>query len=194
MSTAARPSTSRMDQHGAALAALRDLCRPLKGGAAVEPMCVVVQPNEIPHPSDSLLVHHEHMTEVLQRHYGVPVDLHVLDYQLDGDFYTRKVKLTPAGSDEVAEWGIVRLDLRVMADPVRQEILARQAPLGDILVRHNVHRRIKPRWFMRFPGGGPLLTFFGDATKRPMYGRIGTIYCNEAPAIELLEIVTGAPV
>jgi hypothetical protein len=53
-----------------------------------------------------------------------------------------------------------------------------------------VLRRIKPRWFMRFPGGGPLLTFFGDTTGRPMYGRIGTIYCNEEPAIDLLEIVT----
>ena len=194
MSTAARPGTSPLDQHDAALAALRDLCRPLKGGAAVEPLCVVVQPNEIPHPSDSLLVHHEHMTEVLQRHCGRAVDLHVLDYRLEGNFYTRKVKLTPAGSDEVVEWGIARLDLRVMPDLVREEILARQAPLGDILVRHNVHRRIKPRWFMRFPGGGPLLSFFGDRGGEPVYGRIGTIYCDDSPAIELLEIVTSAPV
>jgi hypothetical protein len=190
VSTAARTSTHRIDPLEAALAALRELCRPLKGGDAVQPRCVVVQPNEIPHPSDALLVHHEHMTEVLQRHYGRAVDLHVLDERLDGDFYTRKVKLTPAGSDEAVEWGIARLDLRFMPDPARQEILARRAPLGDILVRHNVLRRIKPRWFMRFPGGGPLLTFFGDTTGRPMYGRIGTIYCNEEPAIDLLEIVT----
>jgi len=172
------------------MAMLRELCRPLQGGEAVEPACVVVQPNEIPHPTDELLVHHEHMTEVLQRRYGRPVALHVLDENLDGDHYTRKVRLTPAASDQVVEWGIVRLDLRYMSDAVRTEILAKRAPLGDILIRHDVHRRIKPRWFMRFPARGPMLTFFGDAGDRPLHGRIGTIYCDEKPAIQLLEIVT----
>jgi hypothetical protein len=196
VSPAARPTTpaaaaaAAADQDAAALIALRELCRPLTGGEAVEPKCVVVQPNEIPHPTDALLVHHEHMTEVLERRYGRPVELHVLDERLDGDIYTRKIKLIPAGGDTVVEWGIVRLGLRFMSDAVRGEILAKRSPLGEILIRHDVHRRIKPRWFMRFPARGPMLTFFGDAGDRPLYGRIGTIYCDEKPAIELLEIVT----
>jgi len=190
VSTAARPSTRHADSDADALAALRELCRPLKGGDAVEPNCVLVQPNEIPHPADALLVHHEHMTEVLERRYGGPVELHVLDERLDGDIYTRKIKLIPAGDAVVVEWGIVRLDLRFMSEAVRGEILAKRSPLGEILIRHDVHRRIKPRWFMRFPARGPMLTFFGDAGDRPLHGRIGTIYCDEKPAIELLEIVT----
>ena len=184
-------SPQHSGQDAAAIAMLRELCQPLKGGTGVHPQCVVVQPNEIPHPADALLVHHDHMTEVLQRHYGRPVDVHVLDERLDGNMYTRKVKLTPAGTTEpVVEWGIARLDLNFMPDAVRKEILAKRSPLGEILIRHDVHRRIKPRWFMRFPGRGPLLTFFGDPNAKPMYGRIGTIYCDEKPAIELLEIVT----
>ena len=194
MSTAAQPSTHRTDEHETALAALRDLCRPLKGGDAVQPKCVVVQPNEIPHPTDALLVHHEHMTEVLEKRYGRQLELHVLDEHLEGDVYTRKINLTPAGGGVVVEWGIVRLHLRFMPDAVREEILARQKPLGAILIAHDVHRRVKPRWFLRFPGGGPLLRFFGEPSAEPMYGRIGTIFCNDDPAIELLEIVTGAPV
>jgi hypothetical protein len=186
MSTA----TPTNEQDVAAIAMLRGLCRPLKGGADLRPSCVVVQPNEIPRPADELLVHHAHMTEVLQRRYGKPVDVHVLDEHGDGDVYTRKVCLTPKDSDEVVEWGIVRLDLRYMSDAVRTEILAKRSPLGEILIRHDVHRRIKPRWFMCFPAGGPMLTFFGDAGTKPLYGRIGTIYCDEQPAIELLEIVT----
>jgi hypothetical protein len=130
------------------------------------------------------------MTEVLRRHHGVPVDVHVLDESLVGDFYTRKVKLTPSGGGQVVEWGIVRLDLRFMPDAVRDEILAKREPLGAILIKHDVHRRIKPRWFMRFPARGPMLTFFGDTGSSPLYGRIGTIYCDEKPAIDLLEIVT----
>jgi len=49
----------------------------------------------------------------------------------------------------------------------------------------------KPRFFVRFPAGGPVLNLFGASETRPVYGRLGTIYCDEEPAIELLEIVTG---
>jgi hypothetical protein len=199
MSAAATPSPATPsgdaadDADAAALAVLRDLCRPLPGGAALRPQCEVVQPNEIPHPTDALLVHHEHMTEVLQRRYGRAVDVRVHDEHLDGNTYTRKVSLTPVGGGPVVEWGVVRIDFRYMSDAVRDEILARQTPLGAILINHDVHRRIKPRWFMRFPPHGPMLSFFGDASDQPLYGRIGTIYCDEAPAIDLLEIVTAAP-
>ena len=190
MSTAIPVDDAPRREHDAAIAMLRELCRPLKGGQSLRPQCVVVQPNDIPHPIDELLVHHEHMTGALQRRYGRIVEVTVLDEHLDGDVYTRKVSLTPAGSQTVVEWGIVRLELRYMSDAVRAEILAKQSPLGEILIRHDVHRRVKPRWFMRFPPRGPMLTFFGDAGDRPLYGRIGTIYCDEKPAIELLEIVT----
>ena len=194
MSTAATPTPAHTtEQDMAAMAALADLCRPLRGGDALRPHCAVVQPNEIPHPSDALLVHHEHMTEALQRRYGRPVDVNVLDERRDGDFYTRKVSLTPAGGGPVVEWGIMRIDFRFVTDAVRDEILARKTPLGAILINHNVHRRIKPRWFLRFGAHGPLLSFFGDARDEDLYGRIGTIYCNEEPAIDLLEIVTAAP-
>lgn len=198
MSTATpRSHSPQQGQDTAAIAALKELCRPLRGGADVDPACAVVQPNEIPHPTDALLVHHEHMTEVLQRRYGRAVDVRVLDEHLAGDLYTRKISLSPGGGGAdapVVEWGIVRLDLRFVSQVVSDEILAKRMPLGAILIKHGVHRRIKPRWFLRFPAGGPLLTLFGDTSAEPLYGRIGTIYCNEAPAIELLEIVTGAPI
>src|SRR5216683_1530328 len=87
---------SRLADVAGAQEALTDLCRPF------------VHADGIPYPADSLLVHHEHMTVVLQKHHGRPVDVHVLEEHLDGDLYTRKISLTPAGSDKVVEWGIVR--------------------------------------------------------------------------------------
>jgi hypothetical protein len=169
--------------------ALHELCRPFVRGD-FSPQCFVVQPDEIPFPQDQLLVHHDHMTVVLERHHGAAVDVHVLEEHLDGDIYTRKISLTPTGTNNVVEWGVVRLDLRYIAPEVRDEILKKQLPLGAILIKHDVLRRIKPRWFLRFPPGGPVLNLFGDTqTSEPAYGRIGTIYCNEEPAIELLEIV-----
>lgn len=186
MSTTAR---SKLSDSPETEAALLDLCQPFVADAFV-PQCAVVQPDEIPFPQDQLLVHHEHMTAVLERHYGAAVQVHVLAEHLDGDLYTRKISLTRGQSDTVVEWGIVRLDFRCMDPDVRDEILRKEMPLGAILIKHDVLRRIKPRWFLRFPPGGPVLGLFGDAgTSQPAYGRVGTIYTNEEPAIELLEIV-----
>ena len=132
------------------------------------------------------------MTLVLENHHGAPVEVHVMEEHLDplGDIYTRKIYLTPAGSRKVVEWGVVKLDFRYMEPEVKAEILAKRLPLGAVLIKHDVLRRIKVRWFIRCPAAGPLMRLFGrPSTPEDAYGRIGTIYCDEEPAIELLEIV-----
>jgi hypothetical protein len=186
---------SRIHEVPTAHATLMELCAPfLAPGQPFEPECAVVQPEEIPHPDDHLLVHHEHMTVALERFHGSAVEVQVQAEHLDaeGGLYTRRISLTPSASPgRVVEWGIVRLDFRYMDDAVRDEILRKQMPLGAILIKHNVHRRIKPRFFLRFPQTGPVLGLFGANETRPVYGRLGTIYCDDEPAIELLEIVTG---
>src|SRR5882757_1148070 len=89
-----------LDDVGGAEAALTDLCRPFIK-TAFSPECVVVHPDGIPHPADALLVHHEHMTTVLQKHHGKPVNVHVLEEHFAGNSYTRKISLTPVGTDKV---------------------------------------------------------------------------------------------
>ncbi len=193
-------SGNKLSDLPVAEAALTDLCRPFViGDAPFVPECVIVQPDEIPHPQDQLLVHHNHMTEVLERHHGRPLSVHVHEEHQDGDLYTRKITLTPVGRDDrTVEWGVVRMDFRYMDPAVRDEILAKELPLGAVLIKHNVLRRVKPRWFLRFPAAGPVLSLFGPgAATEALYGRVGTIYCNEEPAIEVIEIVlnvdNGAP-
>ena len=179
---------SRLSDVAGAQAALSDLCRPFIKGP-FHPECVVAHPDAIPHPADALLVHHEHMTVVLQKHHHAPVNVHVLEEHLDGDSYTRKISLTPAGSQKVVEWGIVRLNFQYMSRQVRDEILAKKLPLGAILIKHNVHRRIKPRYFVRFPEQGQVLSLFSADQPESAFGRLGTIFCDSEPCIELLEIV-----
>jgi len=169
-------------------ALLSELCSPFVRGYFA-PECSIVQPENIAHPADQLLVHHEHMTVVLQRHHGSPVAVHVLEEIIDGHFYRRKISLTPVGSDKIVEWGIVKLDLRYMPEAVSSEIREKRTPLGAILIRHDIHRRIKPRYFLRLPEGSAVLKLFGAEYDRPVYGRLGTIYCDDVPCIELLEIV-----
>jgi hypothetical protein len=125
----------------------------------------------------------------LQKHHGQAVHVHVMEEHLTGDSYTRKISLTPGATDKVVEWGIVRLNFQYMSPEVRDEILAKKMPLGAILIKHNVHRRIKPRYFLRFPENGQVLKLFGDKDREPAWGRLGTIFCDDKPCIELLELV-----
>jgi hypothetical protein len=183
---------SKLSDHPVAESALLDLCRPfVSTDGAFCPECIIVQPDQIPFPEDQLLVHHDHMTKVLEKHHGAPVTVSVLEEHFDGDVYTRKIALAPRNAPgKVVEWGIARLDLRYLSPVVKAEILAKELPLGAVLIKHNVLRRVKPRWFMRFPGDGPTPRLFGPLPHPgPVYGRIGTIYCDGEPAIEVLEIV-----
>jgi hypothetical protein len=186
MSTTRQQSVA---EESGAMAALEDLFHPFIPGWVAQ-HCTVVQPDSIPHPQDHLLVHHDHMTVVLQKHHGGPVAVNVLEEHRDGDIYTRKINLSIAGGGPIVEWGIVRLNLRHMPAIVCDEILARQTPLGAILIRHQVHRRVKPRYFLRLPEHSDIIRWFGAPDNaEPVYGRIGTIYCDNEPAIELLETV-----
>jgi chorismate-pyruvate lyase len=182
------PRQSVAEESGA-LAALEELFRPFAPGWEAHD-CAVVHPDSIPHPQDHLLVHHDHMTVVLQKHHGAPVAVNVLEEHREGDLYTRKISLATVGGGPVVEWGICRLNLRHMPAAVGDEILARKTPLGAILIRHNVHRRVKPRYFLRLPEHSDVMQILGAPDNaEPVYGRIGTIYCDNEPAIELLETV-----
>lgn len=151
---------------------------------------ICVDPDQVPEPFSGLLVHNEHMTTVLEQYYGAAVVLDVLEDHSAGEVYDRKILLRTARTGEAVEVGVARIHFRYTPDAVRDEILRREAPLGDILIRHNVLRRIEPKWFFRCEPAGPLAGAFGRPLGRPVYGRMGVIYCDEAPAIELLEVVT----
>ncbi len=195
--------------------ALADLCGDFLPSCGPVSRCVAVEPADLPTPVAELLVHHDHMTTRLEEHHGQRVELRVLREQREGDLYRRTIVLCGTESGEVVEFGVVRIDLAFTPPNVRREILDGRAPLGDILIRHDVLRRIEPRWFLRFPAdcslistatllrtakfseraaevGSPPQDSRPPQDNRPPqeFGRVGTIYCNEQPAIELLEVVT----
>jgi len=171
--------------------ALTALCATFSDVAAITDNTEVVAPADVPPPFDALLVHHDHMTTRLGAFHGAPVTLDVLHDALDGETYRRHIVLKPQGSDRIVEVGIVRIHLGCAALQVREAILGRQTPLGDILIAHDVLRRIEPKWYLRFEPGHRLLESFRPAPAQAVYGRIGVIHYEGRPAIELLEIVRG---
>ncbi len=152
--------------------------------------CDHVEPGDMPSSYQQLLVHNEHMTERLTAYHGEDVELQLLHNRSDGDLYSRNILLTlPSDPDFVVEFGIMRMNLAMVGDEVRKEIEAGETPLGSILVGHQVLRRIEPRWYLKFDADSPMASHFGREQEQPIYGRVGIIYCNDEPAIELLEVV-----
>lgn len=151
-----------------------------------------IAPDEVPQPYHDLLVHEHHMTVTVEHYQGAPVNVHILDLRHLGDSYARKILLTLQGSDKVVQFGIARVHLNYCSPGVRADILAGKTPLGRVLIQHNVLRRIEPTAFLRVIPGPTMQRWFGLEPPTPTYGRLGVIYCDGQPAVEVLEIV--APV
>lgn len=171
------------------LAALADLCDGLFDAPENVAAARRIDVEQLPAQAKTLLVHREHMTAMLERTFGAPVALRVLRELRGERHYARRIELSLKSTGQVVEVGAVWIDMRHLPPAVAAEVLSRHAPLGDILIRHNVLRRISPRWYFVFPADSEIGRAFGG--RGPVYGRVGTIYCDDEPAIELLEVVSG---
>lgn len=149
----------------------------------------LLQPEALPEPYHGLLVHNHHMTVTVEAFYGSLVDVRVLERIHAGDTYGRKILLTLQSDGRVVQSGIVRIRLGYCSDGVRAAILEEKTPLGRILIEHDVLRRIEPTAFFRVRPGPYLRGWFGRPESFDTYGRLGIIYCDEKPAIELLEVL-----
>jgi chorismate-pyruvate lyase len=143
----------------------------------------------LPEPYRRLLAHHEHMTVSVEQHHGSPVDVEVIAAKRSGDYYSRKIILHRQSDRHVVLFGIPRLNLRLVDDSVRREILSESKPLGRVLIEHNVLREVQLASLYRITPGGELCRLFGLDHPQLTYGRTAFIYCDGYPAVELLEIV-----
>ncbi|OWY69594.1 hypothetical protein B7486_19755 [cyanobacterium TDX16] len=171
-------------------AALVEFCSQFLGKDVDLSGATVVTSAEMPRVYRRLLVHNEHMTETLRAHHGEDVRLNVIKFETTPPIYRRYISLFLPEGDRVVELGMMKIDLRYATQDVRQQIVAQSAPLGELLVKARVMRRIEPKWYYRFDRTCKFLDDFGDDQMTEAYGRLATIFCDNAPAIELLEVVT----
>ena len=135
-----------------------------------------------------MLAHHHHMTVTMEEYYGCSVDVRVIEEHLNEDLYIRKIVLLKSGTEEVVQFGIVRFHFQFVTSAVKEEILARKLPLGRVLISHNVLRHIDLGAVLRLKAGPSLGQYFGVPAGEVTYGRLATIFCNQSPAVDLLEI------
>jgi chorismate-pyruvate lyase len=169
--------------------ALESLCKGFYDSTTAIKDAHSIAPESLPDPFNTLLNHREHMTTKLTAHYQRPIELRVLSVRDSGQHYARQIELTVDQGQRIVEFGIARLNLALIAPHVREEVLSQQTPLGDVLRKHDVMRRIDPKWYFKFGPDSPFTTAFKNQT--PVYGRVGIIHCNDQPAIQLLEVVCG---
>jgi chorismate-pyruvate lyase len=143
----------------------------------------------VPEPYRTLLAHHEHMTVAVERYHGSAVDVEVLAASRDGDYYSRKIVLHRQSDRRVVLFGIPRLNLRLVDEQVKSEILSQNKPLGRVLIEHNVLREVQLASLYRVTPGPGLCKLMGLSSPLATYGRTAFIYCDGYPAVELLEIV-----
>ncbi|MEZ6141528.1 MAG: hypothetical protein R3B84_13225 [Zavarzinella sp.] len=156
----------------------------------VDSVAVLSTPNQMPDIYRRMLAHHYHMTVVVEEHYGKPVEVRVLESGRQGDIYHRHIILTLAGTDRVVQYGIVRIDLDCCTPTVRDAIVAEQTPLGRILIENQVLRTIEPTGFLKVTPGPTLVQSLQLPAPTTLYGRTGVIFCDNRPAIAVLEILT----
>ncbi|MSR53788.1 MAG: hypothetical protein EXS09_10930 [Gemmataceae bacterium] len=154
----------------------------------------MIPATDIPDPYRELLAHSLHMTVVVEEFYKSPVDVRVLESGRDagGDSYYRRIVLTLRGTDRIVQYGLVRIDLGCLPEPVRDAIVAEKTPLGRVLIDHNVLRRIEPTAFLKVQPGPTLMQQLGLADSSTLYGRTGVIFCDDRPAIAVLELLCPA--
>ncbi|MCY3969737.1 MAG: hypothetical protein OXG74_07375 [Acidobacteria bacterium] len=170
------------------------------------PRATVVPARAVPQPQRSLLAHESHMTVTLEAHHRGPVEVVVLDRVLHGDHYARRILLRrPAnaggtfGRDGavVVQFGIMLFNLRFATDEARPDILSENVPLGHILIRHRQLRRISTHSLLEIEPDAEMRRHFGiveaGGEARRVYGRLATIFCDERPAVELLEVLPPGP-
>lgn len=151
-----------------------------------------VTEDDFPQPYRRLLAHHDHMTVTMEEFHGSRVDVHVLATRRDNGHYSRQITLTRQSDGRVVMFGIPRIKFKFLSADVQREIEREDAPLGRILIEHNVMREVQMTALFRVTPGPELCRLFHLIQTAVTYGRTALLWCNGEPAIELLEIVTPA--
>jgi chorismate-pyruvate lyase len=146
-----------------------------------------------PEPYKRLLVHDNHMTETMEEFHHSPVVVKVLDRKLEGEIYSRKILLERSNDSRVVQFALVQFDLSVVQSAVRDEILSERTPLGRILINYNVLRHVNMGAILQITAGPAFARLCGCPAGEITYGRLATIFCDQRPAVDLLEVAAGLP-
>jgi hypothetical protein len=154
------------------------------------PSIDTVNPEQVPQPYRSLLVHSNDMTPTLSAFHAKIIHLRVLSRQYRDDFYFREVVLLTDGTEEPVEFGAIRINLALCAPAVRKQILDERVPLGHLLRVHAVAHSSRPKAFFKTQADGLMCQALGLSQPELLYGRRNTLLDSVGrPLAEVVEIL-----
>jgi chorismate-pyruvate lyase len=137
----------------------------------------------------SLLAHNDHMTVALESFHKSPVTVAAMDEWRDDASYARTSLLSRQTDGAVVQFGIMRIWLADLPAAAQEEIAGKLAPLGRVLIEHNVLREVELITLWKIMPGPVLQQHLGISNTQPIYGRTAQILVDERPTVQLLEIV-----
>ena len=149
-----------------------------------------VEPDEIPEPYKSLLVHDGDMTSRLEAFHGEQIHIQLLARHAHENEYYREVVLTLNGVKKPVEFGAIKIILDLFPVDAQKEILKEHRPLGYILKNFNIAHTSRPKSFLTVSSD----EFINRALKltgaHSLYGRRNTLVDPwDRPLAEIVEIL-----
>ena len=149
-----------------------------------------LQPDEVPEPYRSLLVHDRDMTSRLEAYHKRKTHIRVVARHTRGHEYFREVAMELDGSLKAVEFGATKIYLDLFPHEAREEILRELRPLGRILHVFDIAFLSRPSVYLRVAAD----SFIGGALrlqgKHRLFGRRNTLLDGwERPLAEIVEIL-----
>lgn len=153
------------------------------------PRAAVVQPGDIPLPYRSLLVHDSDMTLTLERHFGGRVMLRPLStFTLRGSYF-RRVLLVQEYAGQPVEMGAIRMELEAFDEPIREQIIRNEIPLGRILRDGRFEYKSRVKAFLQVTPNAEMMGVFWMREPRTLYGRRTEIIRHGAKIGDIVEVL-----
>ena len=115
-----------------------------------------LDPDQVPEPYQSLLVHDGDMTSRLEAYHEAKLVVSSLRSSSDGKSYFREVLLKTQESDHAVEYGAIEIALQHLPDELRPLVVEAKQPLG-LLNDHRIPYSSAPRAFLKSFRMVPLL-------------------------------------
>jgi len=154
------------------------------------PGAVRVEPEEIPEPYRSLLVHTVDMTSTLGDFHGGGLHLEPLEVIDEPEQYAREVVLRMNGSRKPVEYGAIRIHLSRLPAVICREIRDARRPLGALLEEHGEKMSSRPVNYLRVTPDRAVRAIFGEGSGDPLFARQNRIMNRNGECIaDVLEIL-----
>jgi len=144
----------------------------------------------MPDPYKLLLVHENDMTPTLQNFHRDSIHVHALHAEERDGEYFREVLLKLNGSKRPVEYGAIKINLNLLPNKTRQEIIEARLPFGQILFAHEIPHSSRPKAYLQIQSDEHIAGALRIDGNTKLYGRRNTLNDEQnRPLAEIVEIL-----